>query len=103
MSTLAAAAVIGAAAAVPSPRPFVDLFAAVAVAGAVAAAIVGSGAAWTDREAVLWGAAAAMMVVALAAAATVGFVFAPAAAFLLGAALLSGTLGAPVDGRGRST
>ncbi|WP_348607051.1 hypothetical protein [Halobaculum rarum] len=99
MSTLATAAAIGAAASIPSPRPFVDVFAALLVAGAAAAALVGSGAAWTDSGRLLWGAALAMTGVALAAAATVGFAFAPAAACLLSAALVSGAVSVPAARR----
>ena len=93
------AAAIGAAAAVPSPRPFIDVFAVLLIAGAAAAALVGSGAAWTDSRRLLWGAALTMTGLALAAAATVGFAFAPAAACLLSAALVSGTVGVPATGR----
>lgn len=103
MTTIATVAAIGPAAAIPSPRPFLDVFAALLVAGAAAAAVVGSGAAWTDSGRLLWGAALAMTGVALAAVATVGFAFAPAAACLLSAALVSGAVGVPPATRDEPT
>ncbi|MFB9824510.1 hypothetical protein [Halobaculum roseum] len=90
LSALAAAVAVGSALAFPSARAVVDPFAALLAVGAVAAAVVGAGAAWTDRGWLLWRAAAAASAVAAVAAATVGFAFAPAAACLASAALVGG-------------
>jgi hypothetical protein len=82
----AVAAVTG----VASPGVPLDVFAVAVAGGTALAALVGAGAAWTDRSGLLRAAALVAVALASAAAVTIGFVVAPAAACLVSTALVAG-------------
>lgn len=88
---VAVAAVTG----VSSPGSPLDVFAVAVVGGTALAALVGAGAAWTDRSGLLRAAALVAVALASTASVTIGFAVAPAAACLVSAALVAGWSGKP--------
>jgi len=88
-SALAVLAAGAAGAYLLSPDPLGDAFFTGIVLLGVAFALVGGIAAWTDRTPLVWVAALLLTGLSIAGMMSIGFVLAPAAIFLLGAALLS--------------
>lgn len=71
------------------PRPLADAFFAAWVLGSVAVALVGGVAAWTNRTPLVWVAALLLTGISVVGMWSIGLFVAPAAGFLLGAAVLS--------------
>ena len=71
------------------PNPFADAFFAAWVLFGVGVSVVGGAAAWTNRTALAWVAALLLTALSVAGMMSVGFLIAPAALCLLGAAVCS--------------
>lgn len=81
-----------------SPRLLADAFAAAWILFAVALAVLGAGGAWTQRSAIVWGAALLLSGLTIAGMWSIGQFTAPAAVLLLGAAIATLWTGTPRDG-----
>ena len=89
LGALGALSASAAAVALLSPRPLADAFFAAWVLGSVGVALVGAVAAWTNRTPLVWVAALLLTGLSIAGMWSIGFLVAPAALCLLGAAVLS--------------
>lgn len=99
LGTLAAAAAAVAAGTILLPEPLADVFFAGWVLAAVGLAAVGGVAAWTDRTALVWLTALLLSGLAVLGMWSIGTYVAPAALFLLGAAVCSQLAGPRVADR----
>ncbi|WP_134670053.1 hypothetical protein [Halorussus marinus] len=81
------------------PNPLADVFFTGIVALGVVFALVGAFGAWTNRTAFAWAGALLLAGLSVAGLMSIGFVLAPAAVFLLGAALCSQLAGPRIDVR----
>lgn len=99
LSILALLVTIVAASALLSPSPLADVFFAGWVVFSVILTAVGAGAAWTNRTPLVWVVALLLTALSILGIWSIGFFIAPAALFLLGAAVLSQLAGPRSDVR----
>lgn len=93
LGVLAAAIATTAAAWVLEQTLWSDVFVAAWALGGALVALVGAAAAWMGRRALLWVTSLLLAALSVVGMLSIGFLFAPAACCLLGAALLSGWAG----------
>lgn len=101
-AALSVVAIVAAAGYLLAPDPLSDVFFAGWVLVAVGLAVVGGVAAWTDRTPLLWVAALSLAALSVVGMWSIGFLVAPAALLLLGAAALSQVSGSHAERRARA-
>jgi len=82
------------------PLPLADAFFAAWVLLGVGLSLLGAAGAWTNRPSLVWAAALSLTALSVVGMWSIGLFVAPAAALLLGAALLSRRSEPPAEGRG---